>query len=397
MQTNHFKTVAVTLGVGLLVSACQMPGQTALEAQGPAGKVKLASPAAPVAVETPPRGTSAGIEMPAPAATPPASAGEAAAGVQTPTAAPASEPTQEGDTKPFAFDAPERASQPQPASCEFPALKGKTNYKLFAAGAYSGRRLDFGIDDSGNEAGRYDVAVNHTAAPVVLMLGSYDPTVWHVGWTKGTRIAAVLVSGYHRQVITGLPAGVPVINSTYDNRGACGYFYVSAERANTLNPVARRAFGRAVDMVYLAEKGRVVVGNAVDGVPLITDASARDDSAFRIGADRAGGKEGLDYAVSQGWLRKAQPADAEAWLAAQARIEQADVPPIAGGRPAGHVSMHNAYVVLKPFKFPPGLYGGHLATFFLPKGVSKPTGDMGHSTLYDFNTLKCSGTLCDRD
>jgi hypothetical protein len=58
--------------------------------------------------------------------------------------------------------------------------------------------------------------------------------------------------------------------------------------------------------------------------------------------------------------------------------------------------MHNAYVVLGPFRLPEGLYGAHSATFFVPKGVPRPTGNLGHSVLYDFNTLTCAGVLCER-
>lgn len=72
-------------------------------------------------------------------------------------------------------------------------------------------------------------------------------------------------------------------------------------------------------------------------------------------------------------------------------------PPIAGGRPAGRISLHNGYVVLKAFTLPEGLYGAHSGTFFVPKGVPRPRGTLGHSTLYDFNTLTCTGAGCERD
>jgi hypothetical protein len=344
-----------------------------------------------------------------PAGTPAASAGNAAAvsakGDQTispppavavaatPDAASAATPAP-GATKPF--DAPLAATDPVPANgCAFPTLDAaKQPFKLYAAGAYAGRKLGFQIDQSGHEAGRIDVGVNKPGEAVALMLGSYDPTVWHVGWTRGTRIVAVLVGGYHRQVVTGLPKDVPVIVSSYDNKGPCGYFYVTAEKAPTLNPVARRAFGRGIDMLYPAKNGSVLVGPAAGG--MITDAAAQDDGAFRIADEMAAGEAGLAYAVSRGWLREATQSDADAWLAARASRPQADVPPIAGGTPPGRIAMHNAYVVLGPFRLPEGLYGAHSATFFVPKGVPRPTGNLGHSVLYDFNTLTCAGVLCER-
>jgi hypothetical protein len=316
---------------------------------------------------------------------------DAAALVAAPASMPAAAPVP-GATKPF--DAPMVATEAGSASgCAFPTLAGQT-FKLYAAGAYSGRKLGFQIDQSGNEAGRIDVGVNRPGEAVALMLGSYDPTVWHIGWSRGTRIVAVLVGGYHRQVVTGLPNGVPVIVSTYDNKGPCGYFYVTADKAPTLNLIARRAFGRGIDMLYPAAQGSVLVGAQAGG--MITDASAREDSAFRIGEDMAAGEAGLAYAVSRGWLREAMQSDADAWLAARASGPQADVPPMAGGAPPGRMTVHNGYVVLKPFRLPAGLYGAHSATFFVPKGVPRPSGELGHSVLYDFNTLTCAGTFCER-
>lgn len=302
-----------------------------------------------------------------------------------------------GDTKPFAFDAPE-AGNAGGGTCGFPGLVLPEDTRVYAAGAYGGRALGYQIDASGHEATRLDVAVNHRGAPVVLLLGSYEPTVWNIGWSRGTRVLAVLVGGYHRQVVTGLPPDVPLLVSTYDNRGACGYFYVTAAKARELNPVARRTFGRSVDMVFPASGGRVVVGDPLAGdAGLVTDAGARGAEAFRIPDAEQGGPAGLAYAVSQGWLREATQADADAWLAARAAAPQADVPPIAGGAPAGRISLFNGYVVLKAFRLPPGLYGAHSATFFVPRGVPRPTGDLGHSRLYDFNTLTCAGALCGRE
>jgi hypothetical protein len=76
----------------------------------------------------------------------------------------------------------------------------------------------------------------------------------------------------------------------------------------------------------------------------------------------------------------------------------ADVPPIAGGAPAARMpSMFRAYVVLKAYTLPAGLYGANSATFFVPRGVPRPTGERGHSTIYDFNTMGCAGVMCGRD
>ena len=50
-----------------------------------------------------------------------------------------------------------------------------------------------------------------------------------------------------------------------------------------------------------------------------------------------------------------------------------------------------AYVVLDTFTYPVGLYGRHAVTFFIPKGVPRPSGNPGHSVIYDFNRADCQG------
>jgi hypothetical protein len=42
-------------------------------------------------------------------------------------------------------------------------------------------------------------------------------------------------------------------------------------------------------------------------------------------------------------------------------------------------------------------HGAHSGTFFVPKGVPRPHGTLGHSTLHDFNTPNCTGAGCERD
>ncbi|MGN6707665.1 MAG: hypothetical protein ACTHJO_16595 [Rhodanobacter sp.] len=326
----------------------------------------------------------------------PAPAASALTSAPTPPVVPAA--AASAPTKPFAF-AVEAASTG--ATCEFTGLQLPASTKVYAAGAYGGSRQDFQIDQSGHQATAMQVAVNQPDAAVVLMLGSYEPTVWSIGWTPGTRVVAVLVSGYHSQQVTGLPASVPVRISTYDNKGACGYFYVAPKNAGRLNPIARRAFGRPVDMLYPAHDGKVVVGEPLAaGTALVTDGSARAVPEFRLPNSSLAGQAGLEQGVRDGFLREADASDAAAWVAARRARPRApaDVPPIAGGAPPPATpGLFHAYVVLKAYTLPAGLYGANSATFFVPRGVPRPTGKLGHSTLYDFNTLSCAGVRCGMD
>ena len=154
-----------------------------------------------------------------------------------PTPAPAAQPADA--TKPFAFEAPTEADTP-PTTCRIDGFVMPANAKVYAAGAYAGKETDLQIDQSGHQATTIQVAVHAPDVPVVLLLGAYEPTVWSVGWTRGTRIAAVLLTGYHRQQLTGLPAGVPLLVSTYDNRGPCGYAYVGGEGSVKLDRKSTR-------------------------------------------------------------------------------------------------------------------------------------------------------------
>jgi hypothetical protein len=298
------------------------------------------------------------------------------------------------DLKPFEFPKPEPGTQ-SPV-CAFPELTLPADFAVFAAGAYSGRKIPFQIDQSGHEATQIDVAVNSPGKPVVLMLGAYEPTIWNIGWSTKTKILAVFVSGYHRQAVAGLEKSVPLLNSSYDNKGPCEYFYVSTDKLPRLNPMARRVFGKPVDMVFLAKEGRVLVGEALQAeVRLVTSPETTPES-FHDKNTPIAGPAGLEDAVRKGLLRKATSADAESWAEAVFQNSpQCDIPPVAGDMPKPRApSLHNAYVVLKPFTYPAGLYGGNLATFIIPKGEPKPDGNPGLSAVLDFNTLSCQGPGC---
>lgn len=370
----------LVLGATLLLAACQVPADSLADRQ--AGRLPPSTSATThviAAVPTSARGVADARSptrdpLPAPATIRPAAAPDA--------------------VKPFDFTG--STGSFAPAVCRFAGLKLPPDAKVYAAGAYGGAPQSFQIDQSGHQATRMDVAVNQASFPVVLMLGSYEPTVWNVGWSPGTRILAVLVSGYHRQVINGLPASVPRIVGSHDDPGACPSFSPWGDRLNSLNPVARQVFGRSVDMVFSARGGKVLISESgAEGGRWVTDASARPIESFQQAGAPLAGEAGLDEAVRQGYLREARPADAQAWQMAVAAVRgPGDEPPVYGGTSPRPIRLYHAYVVLKPFTLPAGLYGAHSATFFVPKGVPRPRGTLGHSTLYDFNTLTCAGTMC---
>ncbi|WPP01657.1 hypothetical protein SFA35_10050 [Pseudomonas sp. HR96] len=303
------------------------------------------------------------------------------------------------DLKPFKFEVDPPPAQVSAAPiCGFENFTAPADLVVYAAGGYSGREVGFQIDQSGNQATQFDIAVNSPDKPVALILGAYDPTVWNIGWTPGTRIVAVYVSGYNRQVLAGLDSTVPVLNSSYENKGPCGYSYVSRDSTVGLNPLSRRLFGQPVSMVYPGDKsGKILIGSPLGPNPRLVTSSAVTPDSLRDKQGPLAGQAGIDEAVRNGSLRAATRDDVQAWVDARAAATPAerDVPPVAGGAAARPLpSVSGAYVVLKAFTFPAGLYGGHAVTFYVPRGVPLPTGQRGHSAVYDFNSLHCEGPLC---
>ena len=229
-------------------------------------------------------------------------------------------------------------------TCEFAGLALPESYAIFAAGGYSGRTLDFQIDQSGHQATQMDVTVNYSSKPIVLMLGAYEPTIWNIKWTAThPHHCVVLVSGYHHQAIAGLDATVPVLNSSSADRGPCpcGYFYVGQrENSEKINQISRNLFGRPVDLVYPAKNGEVVIGDPVPAREKLITSESNSPESFHDTTAPIAGPAGLEDAVRKGFLRKATEADADAWVDALiANGPDRDVPLIAGkGQPQAPAS-----------------------------------------------------------
>ncbi len=284
----------------------------------------------------------------------------------------------------------------QAAQCRIPGLVLPADFTVFVAGGYRGVEQDFQIDDSGSAAGLFRVDVNYTAKPVVLMLGAYNPSVWQLRWTQGTRLVAVVLSGHHRQEIVGVPADLPQLTTTRANRGSCGSFYPGQDGQEFINPMARKLFGRPAEMIWPAKDGHVLVGNPIPANARLVSATGPSVDSFADRSKPPAGPAGIDAAVKRGVLRPATRADIEAWRSAALLKRPPDVPAVAGAK-APRVPMPidgKSYIIVRPFDVPPALSGGNLVTFILPEGVPFPRGDLGHSAVFDMSTGQCSGVTC---
>jgi hypothetical protein len=287
--------------------------------------------------------------------------------------------------------------------CAFPNLQLPPDTVIYAAGGYGSEcpLLGYPIDPSGEMARRADVIVNEPKRPVVLMLGAHEPTIWHIEWTPGTRILAVLASGTYGDAVSGLPKSTPVLLGWNYSKNkkvrACVPFYVEApkriDRIREVNKLSVDVFGRPVnDIVYFDKNGKIHMGEPLPiGGKTITSPDTPPESFFDPKAPLAG-KAALIDAETKGLLRKATKQDIEAWKKGKspsnnnARDKSDDWEP--------RNSPWTSYVVLKPFVFPKGLYGSNAAIFYVPKRVPLPEGEWGNSTIYDFNTMSCMGPMC---
>ncbi|MBI3550216.1 MAG: PKD domain-containing protein [Elusimicrobia bacterium] len=261
--------------------------------------------------------------------------------------------------------------------CAIPGLALPDDVVVWAVGG-RGRLLGRQIDQSGSEASEFDVTVK-SGRPVALILSSYDPAVWKVRRERGTKIAAVLVAGFNRQGVAGLPEGTPLLLNVKVSGFPCGYFGVHLHDRAKGDAVAEHVFGRPIDQVFDGDGGRVEAGDPIAEGDDLLPRTVNTSGFFDPNMPPAG-EAGLKDLVRKGVLRPATESDVR-----RATGVAADKP----------VGTHKAFVVLKPMVYPAGLFGGHSATFLVEEGVPLPTGDPGHSSVWDMVKARCvRGPLC---
>jgi len=278
-----------------------------------------------------------------------------------------------------------------PAGCKYPWGELPADAIVLAATIDGNTaQTDFPIDTSGITAQVQELVVNQPGKRVALMLSFSIPTVWHVKWTRGTQIVAVWASGDDRQAVAGLPRSVPVLETSRHAENACGRFTFYRESFPMANEYARKAFNRPVQQAY-STRGPVhtvgpmmAPGTAVETSNEVTVASMQSKEG------RAYGRVAIAALERDGYVRKSLRKELwewqDAWMAKQ------DVPPVDNpervGRPEDRIDL---LMVLKPFQLPKGLSGANSAAFIVPKGMSRPSGDVGHGGFIDWNTMTCCG------
>lgn len=118
-------------------------------------------------------------------------------------------------------------------------------------------------------------------------------------------------------------------------------------------------------------------------------------SADNIPIEEVNPRLALDAAIQKGLIRKATPVDTQAWLNAYSKkytLKNLPPPNVDEEILIFNAELSHTYVVLQNFIFPPGLKNENRAIFLVPNGVPYPSGDYGHSEIYDFATLSIEFT-----
>jgi uncharacterized membrane protein len=95
------------------------------------------------------------------------------------------------------------------------------------------------------------------------------------------------------------------------------------------------------------------------------------------------GDAGLDRLLREGSIRRATARDLQDW--ARSQPPGAPVESYLHMDPrSGNQYIWRGYVVLREMTYPSELYGAHRAIFIVPRGVPRPYGDAGHSSVLEY-------------
>jgi hypothetical protein len=249
-------------------------------------------------------------------------------------------------------------------------------------------------DDNSHESGQQDVIVNAPGKSVALMLNRYDPTLWNIQWTPGTRIVGVFVSGYHRQKVVGIDPSVPLNHSIFTDKNPCGRAGVTPKGDNyKAQYMSKNIFGKFIKKAYFSKKGKpLVLGEPYNpGEPLQTNPN--NTAANWLKTRPIAGKPAIEKALAEGFIRRVTKGDVKRWTAAR-KTARENGQTVYGGQyidtPKGGVERYG-YMILKPYTIPANWRSIYGISFMLEKGVPFPKGSLWQLKLYDFNTLRCHG------
>lgn len=276
-----------------------------------------------------------------------------------------------------------------PDECKFDELEPSDDFAVFAWRG-TGKKLDYQINGQGKTATQVDIIVNQTKRGVVLMLDAYMPTIWNIKRTEGTEIKAIFFNGDNRQVLAGLDDSLPIFANTPQNGYPCGRFLIRND-INKVNQVSMALFGAEVKAFgsRTGVNGEVRFGAPTSYTQMIIS-SGVSPSSYRDSTQPLAGQAGINEAVAKGIIRPATRADMDRWI----RRAERNSYPSDKLKQVQDYFQYNAYLVVKPLIYPAALNGSNSVNFFIDRGVPLPTGDPGHSGVFDINSGTCLSITC---
>jgi hypothetical protein len=224
---------------------------------------------------------------------------------------------------------------------------------------------------------------------------AYDPVLWQVKRTSASRIAAVIVGGYHAQAVVGIERLVPLLISTVDGRKDCAesfYAYEAGPGLLRADALVKKLTGHEIDRLSSGYRlGTVPVGDSVRANVTLVSSGDYQPEEYTDLPRFPSGQKGIERLIELGLLRRATSEDVNTWVEkASARYRKFN-PALSVSKPFGP---QGVYTVLGKMRYPEGLFGGHSVAFLIPAGVPTPEGNPGHSGVYYLNDGNCSGAMC---
>ena len=293
--------------------------------------------------------------------------------------------------------------------CSFFELELPKNAVVYGLHTDKSVILPYIIDDTNQAAREIDLVVNSPQQPVVLFLATYNPSIWDIQWTAGTKILGVVAFGHHTQAVAGLPKETPILTNTYEDCSeeitfysylAGKPFYTSTvDEKFTLEEFSTKLFGQPSNnytfhsQSYSPNESIYFFGEPPEEDTALLSSDDTPVESFFVTAPRMG-TLGIKDALEKGTLKEATKEDYVNWVEANIRAKQqaygdkwstAEQQAYRAKLMSHYPEYTDAYVVLKDFTFPPESRG----VFFIPEGVPLPKRDPSGSSIYALDTGKC--------
>jgi hypothetical protein len=216
------------------------------------------------------------------------------------------------------------------------------------------------LTPEGKELQYIELSLDRPGPPVLLVVTGYNALAIRITTSPATRLAAVHLHTYYPNVVLGVePAKV---TQQYNGPGDCRYGFSDSVQSN----VVLQQLGRDPDAaVRYKTDGQHQVAI---GVPQAVKRAPPVLGNFLDPEMPVPNNYGIVVLASLGYIRPVS-------------LGAGSEPGVVQDGRARRIIHNEALEVLKPFRIPAGLAGGHSVTFLLHLGSPIPSGELAHSSL----------------